>query len=119
MAIVRTVPEMDVNNLPELPEGSLILIDSDAPTNAQAILEVERWCRANGLWRAQEANLACVRLNGEPLRRAHCYRPYRQEIEEGLEEAKRADSELSARVAAEPMGRSSVDIVREVRGAVG
>jgi hypothetical protein len=85
-------------------------VDSDAPTNAQAILEVELWCRKRGLVRTAEASLRALRApDGKVVRRAICYLP---------SEATRAArdqvwEDLRQHVANMPETPSSVDLSRE------
>ncbi len=72
MSIVRIVPSEEEAKQPE----RVIFVDSDAPTNARAILEVDQWCRERGLVRARESYLRTLRTpDGVLVRRAICYRP--------------------------------------------
>lgn len=62
------------------PAGKLLQIESDAPTNAEAIAEVEAWCAANGFRRFQEYHLPVLRRqDGTVVRVSRCYRMYPQE----------------------------------------
>jgi hypothetical protein len=71
MAIVRP-SEKDVADLPlEQP----VVVDSDAPDNAHAILEIERWCHRLGLVRVKENWLRVVRTPLGDVRRAVAFRP--------------------------------------------
>lgn len=82
MAIVRVLPEEWETDQPWRP----VYVDSDAETNAKAIVEVQAWCRQHGLDRARENYLRTLRTEGGVLvRRAICYRPSR-DMEEGAAE---------------------------------
>jgi hypothetical protein len=72
MSIVRVHPDLEQALRTDTP----LFVDSDAETNAQAILEVDRWCQARGLVRAKENYLRTLRTpEGVLLRRAICYQP--------------------------------------------
>jgi hypothetical protein len=72
MAIVQVHPEPEE----AVRRGTPLFVDSDAATNAQAILEVDLWCRERGLVRARESYLRTLRTpEGVLLRRAVCYEP--------------------------------------------
>ena len=56
--------------------GTPLFVDSNADTNAQAIREVDLWCREHGLVRARESYLSTVSTpEGAVVRRAICYQP--------------------------------------------
>jgi len=72
MAIVQVHPAPDEAIRLDIP----LFVDSDAGTNAQAILEVDLWCEERGLVRARESYLRTLRTpEGVLLRRAICYQP--------------------------------------------
>jgi hypothetical protein len=74
MAIVRTDPERweDVN---------VVQLDSDAPDNDKAILDIESWAADKGFARTNEYWLRPIWLgNGRRVLRGICYRLTREEI---------------------------------------
>lgn len=105
MAILRP-SEAELDGLePEQP----LMVDSDADSNAHAILEIERWCREHGLTRVQEGWLRKLSLeNGTEVYRGVCYRPGGEW--DRSRTAAFAEAERTAR--AMPATRSSVDILR-------
>lgn len=97
-------------SLSGLKEASYVRVESDAPTNAEAILDIERWCREHGFVRTREHWLMVVdRVDGVRVRRAVCYRPAPDEEEQ----LQRDVAELAARVAAQPLTPSSADLLQE------
>lgn len=108
MAIVRLLPDKDPK---ELAEGQVVLADSDAPSDAAAIWEIERYCREQDppLWRADELHLSTVFFEGRLLRRGRCYRPYADELRQRAE----SSAEIDRRVSAQPLTTSSVELTRE------
>jgi glyoxylate carboligase len=84
-----------------------VVVDSDARTNAAAIIEVERWCAANGLVRARENWLRRVhRADGTPVWRAVCYQAESDRTPKVLARMKRRAGRM-------PETPSSVDLSRE------
>ena len=104
MAIVRMLPDVDPA---EVAEGQMVLVDSDAPDNARAILEVEQWCREYGLWRADEQHLSTVFADGRLLRRARCYRPYGEEVKQRSANSAEIDRRAAAMPLTEPSARAT------------
>ena len=81
--------------------------ESDAATNDQAIREIDAEAARYGLVRVNEYWLQRHRLaDGRTARRGFCYRPEPSDLVERLETQR----------SAEPMGASSGDAVRELRG---
>ncbi|MBM3500459.1 MAG: hypothetical protein FJX74_17515 [Armatimonadetes bacterium] len=77
MPVVNAYPEPEQARRMGVP----LFVDSDADTNAQAIREVDLWCRERGLVRARESHLSTVSTpEGALLRRAICYRPSEAQI---------------------------------------
>jgi hypothetical protein len=90
-----------------LKAGLPVLVDSNAPTNADAIIEVERWCGGNGLVRARENWLRRVqRADGTPVWRAVCYRAEPDQTKRTLERMKRRANTM-------PETASSVELSKE------
>ncbi|HEY3246561.1 MAG TPA: hypothetical protein VGM03_24715 [Phycisphaerae bacterium] len=67
MAIVKTDPA-------EWQNVNVLLIDSDAPNNDRAILEIEDWAAEHGFVRVNEYWLREIRRDGHKLFRGICYR---------------------------------------------
>ncbi|MBI2300439.1 MAG: hypothetical protein HYU66_16110 [Armatimonadetes bacterium] len=90
-----------------LPVEKPIMVDSNAETNALAILEIERWCREHGLVRARENWLRTV-LQGEVrVRRGVCYRPG-----PGTDEYRELEQAIEGRVANMPPTTDSMELRR-------
>jgi hypothetical protein len=105
MAIVRHFPDIDPA---ELQPGQMVLVDTDAPSNAKAILEIVQFCHEHGLWRADEPNLSTVFFEGRWLQRGRCYRPYPEEQQQRME----AWVEIDRRREQMPLTTSSVELTR-------
>ena len=94
----------------ELEQREFVKVDSDAPTNAEAILEIEEWCREYGFVRARESWLAVIaRPDGNQVRRGLCYRP-------SAEEQRQRDLEvevLENQVRSMPVTRPSSELLEE------
>lgn len=107
MPIVRLLPEKDPR---ELAEGQVIVVYTDASTNALAIREVEEYCQEHALVRPKESVLGSgILADGTLVRRAACYRPY--EDESTLKPVDYRESDR--RVDNMPLTSSSVDLTRE------
>ncbi len=102
MAIIRPTVEEVTELQPEQP----VMVDSDAPDNASAILEIERWCRDLGLARVREHWLRTLVADGTKVRRGVCYRPAGDVGEQYAEQI----SAIDRRVAAMPESGDSVDL---------
>ena len=51
-----------------------VVVESDAPTNAEAVDEIENWAAQNGFARTNEYWLRPIRRDGRTLLQAVCYR---------------------------------------------
>jgi hypothetical protein len=76
-------PDVD---LAELGDERGVMIWSDAPSNDEAIIEIEEWCVEHDLLRTREVWLRAKLVNGDRWRGAMCYRP-----SPGIQEAMDAD----------------------------
>jgi hypothetical protein len=85
-----------------------IMVDSDADSNAKAILEIETWCREHQLVRVRENWLRTVREGGQTFRRGVGFRP-RGDIGEQYQEL---IDIIEARVADMPETSNSVELKR-------
>jgi len=106
MPIVHVHPE------PEQAQrmGTPLFVDSNANTNAQAIREVDLWCRERGLVRARESYLSTVSTpEGGVVRRAVCYRP----PEDRVRRAEQAWAEMERRLQSMPETLPIVDSLLE------
>jgi len=93
-------PEVDLDALGD-EQG--VMIWSDAPTNDEAIIEIEEWCREHGLLRTHEVWLRMKMTATGRVRGTMCYRP-----SPGILETIDADrAALRRHVAAMPMTPSS------------
>src|SRR5581483_3186103 len=94
------------SNPPDLDRADQAWFDSDAPTNTEAIREIDLEAAKHGLARAREYWLQTFRMpDGRLVRRGFCYRP---------QEWGRAE-EIAARRGTEPAGQTAAQIVREMR----
>jgi len=74
MAIVKTDPE-------DWRKANSVQVDSDAPDNAAAILEIEDWAAENGFARVHEYWLRQIHgENGSRAFRGICYRLTEEEV---------------------------------------
>jgi len=78
MPIVHVYPEPEEAHRMGVP----LFVDSNAEDNIRAIREIERWCREQGLARAQESHLRTLRTEHGLVRRGICYRPPPAEYEQ-------------------------------------
>src|SRR5579862_3369761 len=102
--IVRSNPSGDE----DLDRADMAWFDSDAPSNARAISEIDAEAARHGLVRTREYWLQTFQHHGKVVFRGFCYRP---EPSDELDRAERA----AQRIAKEPVGISSVDLVRADR----
>ena len=72
MAIVRIDP-------PEWQNANVLQIDSDAPNNQVAIMEMDQWAYEKGFARTNEYWLRRIRRNGQTIFRSICYRVEEEE----------------------------------------
>lgn len=110
MGVVRWLPDADPRSIAE---DQVLLVDSDAPTEALAIFEIQLWCDEYGLRRAPELHPAVVMHEGKLLRRGRCYRPTGEELRSDAAEVARVVEEINSRLAGMPMTTSSVELTRE------
>jgi len=107
MPIVGVVSRRDPD---DLEPGEYLLVDSDARTTARATLEIELWCREHHLSRLMGSTVdTVVQPDGTRVRRARCFQPYPQEVEQ----AERSRQELERRVDRMPVTVSAVELLRE------
>lgn len=66
MAIRKTDPD-------PIGEANAVLVDSDAPTNAEAIREIDEWGTAHGFVRTNEYWLRVIVCDNKKLFRGVCY----------------------------------------------
>lgn len=78
-------------------QANSVLIDSDAPTNAQAIQEIDAWAAAHGFARTTEYWLRTVVSGGRQRFRGVCYR-LTDEERAGTEQYLREVQESSQRL---------------------
>ena len=66
--VIQTQPE-------ETSDASLVMVSSDAPDNASAIRDIDKWARDNGFVRSNEYHLGRRQMaNGRMLFFSPCYR---------------------------------------------
>lgn len=65
---------------PNFEACNVIQVDCDAPTNKDAILEIEKWAAERGFLRTNEYGLRRVLLKGRVLFRGICYRQKEEEV---------------------------------------
>src|SRR5437870_8906848 len=99
--IVRSNPSAD----DQLDRADMAWFDSDAPSNSQAIREIDEEASRHGLVRTREFWLQMLQYDGRIVFRGFCYR---LAPEDKLDRVQRAKQ----RIAHEPVGVSSVDLVR-------
>lgn len=94
----------------ELAQREFVKVDSDAQTNAEAILEIEEWCRKHGFVRTRENWLSVIsRPGGTKVRRGLCYRP-------SAEEQRQRDLDLKAledQVRSMPLTKPSAELLED------
>lgn len=62
-------------------EADFVEVESSAPDNTHAVIEIENWADAHGFLRTRESLLAKVITEGGKAFRAICYRPTREEVQ--------------------------------------
>lgn len=110
MSIVRWSPKGDPA---QIPPDQVILVDSDAPSNAAAILEIARWCHENNLERAAEASLSTVFFEGRLLRRGRGYRLSDSDRDRMKQEGRKRVERAARRLSRMKPTQSSVELTRE------
>jgi hypothetical protein len=67
--------------------GVPMFVWTDAPTNAQAILEIDDWCRQQGLQRARESHLGTLStVDYGRVWQGICYRPPEAQVKQEQKE---------------------------------
>src|SRR5262245_29869641 len=102
MAIALTEPQE------HLEEVVSVLVYSDAPTNDDAIRDIDTWAREHGFVRTHEYNLRTTARNGKRVYMGFCYR-LRDEDYDSIEEGMRRVNERREKM---PMTTDSAELLR-------
>jgi transposase-like protein len=89
MAIVAVTPA-------NWEEVGLVQIDSDAPSNAAAVVEIEDWAAEHGMVRTNEYWLRQLNRGNQRLFRGICYRVTEEERASRLERLRRIEERVDA-----------------------
>ncbi|MEE9293543.1 MAG: hypothetical protein V3W34_01060 [Phycisphaerae bacterium] len=75
---------------------NIVQVDSDAPDNRDAILEIEQWASEKGFVRTNEYWLRQIVKNGRRLFRGICYRISNEEQTAMREDAKKIEETVQS-----------------------